>query len=96
MQEQIESIIYKAIDEINEISNLNIKKNIDAELYGKNSNLDSLGLVNLIVGVEEGINNTFNVNISLADEKAMSQKNSPFRNVSSLTAYIQFMLEQEN
>jgi acyl carrier protein len=57
-------------------------------LFGKGSDLDSLGLVNFIVSVEENINNRFDVSISIVDEKAMSQKNSPFKSVDSLAEYI--------
>ncbi len=56
-------------------------------LMGKSSGLDSLGLVNLIVDVEGRLLDDFDVEITLADERAMSQKHSPFRTVGSLAAY---------
>lgn len=59
----------------------------DAPLFGADAPLDSLGLVNLILLVEERIATQFGTPISLADERALSQERSPFRNVKSLTAY---------
>jgi acyl carrier protein len=57
-------------------------------LYGKNGILDSLGLVQLIADIEEDIYNITGKQITIADEKAMSLKISPFRSVASLTDYI--------
>lgn len=66
-------------------------------LFGKGGKIDSLELVNLIVLVEGTIFDAYDVQISLADERAISQKNSPFRTVQSLSEYIFTLLkEQEN
>jgi D-alanine--poly(phosphoribitol) ligase subunit 2 len=81
-------IIYQSIEEINRQERIEIPKNPQSQLFGRGSRLDSLGLVNLIVSVEEKINDKFGISISLADEKAMSQKNSPFLSVDSLAEYI--------
>ena len=56
-------------------------------LFGQDGILDSLGLVSLVVAVEQGIEEKFGVSVSLADEKAMSQRNSPYRTVGSLAEY---------
>ena len=59
--------------------------------------MDSLGLVNLIVSVEQNIEDDFDVSITIADERAMSQKHSPFRTVGTLADYIEILLkEKEN
>jgi acyl carrier protein len=50
--------------------------------------LDSLGLVTLILNIEDKLSEKFGLNITLADDRAMSQKNSPFRSTESLTEYI--------
>ena len=44
-----------------------------------------MALVNLIADIEEALAEKFDASIALADEKAMSAKNSPYRNVDSLT-----------
>ena len=83
-------IVYNVIDEINfELSSeKKIQKSLDAVLYGGNNNLDSLGLVDLVVLVEQKIEDVLNTIIDLTDDRAMSQKQSPFRTIGSLVNYI--------
>jgi D-alanine--poly(phosphoribitol) ligase subunit 2 len=68
---------------------------VDAPLFGQNGFLDSINLVSLIVAVEQGIEDRYAVAISLADEKAFSQKKSPFRSVEALAAYATELVEAE-
>jgi len=93
-KEEIIEIIFNSIDEINEQNETHLVKNEKTKLFGRDSDLDSLGLVNLIVSVEENINERLNVSISIVDEKAMSQKNSPFKSVETLTDYLIQLLNQ--
>ena len=53
-------------------------------LYGIGGSLDSMALVNLIADIEDVILEKFSISISLADEKAMSARHSPYRSVASL------------
>lgn len=97
MKEKIEKIVKEAVGQYvsdNGISNL---KSLDSDtvLFGSNSVIDSIGLVTIIVEVEQRIFDNFNITISLADEKAMSQKNSPFKTIESLSDYINKMLNKE-
>jgi D-alanine--poly(phosphoribitol) ligase subunit 2 len=96
MKEKITKIIYDALDEIksNDSDMPAIEKSPDTALYGRNSKLDSLGLVNLIVAVERDLEDEFEVEITLANEKAMAQKESPFRTVESFVVYIEMMLKE--
>jgi acyl carrier protein len=55
--------------------------------------LDSLGLVNLITLIEETIEDEFDVTVTLADDKAMSRKTSPFRTLNHLLEYVGELLE---
>jgi acyl carrier protein len=59
----------------------------DAPIFGPDSSLDSLGLVGLLLDVEEGLQ-AIGCDVVLSDERAVSQKRSPFRNVQSLVAYV--------
>lgn len=59
----------------------------DTVLFGKDGALDSMGLVTLIIAVEQAIEDRFDTSIGLADEKAMSQAKSPYRSVGSLADY---------
>ena len=95
--ENIEKIVFSTIDALNQELNKEdrLKKSLETRLFGGNSNLDSLGLINLIVAVEQNIEDEFDVTITLADERAMSQENSPFRTVGSLADYIELLLEEK-
>jgi acyl carrier protein len=66
----------------------------DTQLFGRGSRLDSLGLVNLIVLVEEKAADTFGKSVTIADERAMSQKSSPFRTVRTLSEYLFGLLKE--
>lgn len=57
-------------------------------LIGSTSPFDSMDLVQIIVGVEDRLNETYNYEIILTDEKAMSRSTSPFINVTTLTNFI--------
>lgn len=94
--EKIENIILESLKEYNkelEKEELNNPTN-KTKLYGEESVLDSIGLVYLITDIEERISDEFKIDIVLADEKAMSQKTSPFRDVETLKNYIQNLLEE--
>jgi len=88
--------IYAAIDEVNDQlpKGRQLEKTPNAKLFDSEGVLDSLGLVNLIVAVEEQIESRLNTTVTLADEKAISQRNSPFRTVSTLVEYIQKQTQQ--
>jgi hypothetical protein len=60
----------------------------DTALYGPGGALTSLGLVALILDVEEAVNARTGSGLVLADERAMSQRRSPFRDVRSLADYV--------
>lgn len=95
MQEKIQNIIYSALQNLSdELEKPELKNpTLQTKIYGEGGNLDSLALVSFITDVEELITKEFNQNIILADEKAMSLRNSPFRDVASLTFYIQGLLK---
>ncbi len=65
-------------------------------LFGKEGVLDSMGLVTLIVAVEQAIEDKYDRSAGLADEKAMSQARSPYRSVASLAEYAVQELENDS
>ena len=95
--DKIDKIIFKAVDEINiQLSNnKQLTKSSKTVLYGKNGQLDSLGLVNLIIIIEQNIEDEFDKNIIIADERAMSQKHSPFRTIDTLATYLNMILNEK-
>lgn len=96
MQEKIEYQIIECLKELNEeLENESLDNPTkETKLYGGSGALDSLALVSFITDLEERISDEFEKDIVLADEKAMSQKTSPFRNIESLTLYIEKLLAE--
>lgn len=97
MREKISKIVLASIEEFNTIYEQNIPVELKggAPLYGREGVLDSLGLVSLIVMIEQAIEDDMEVSLILADEKAMSQKTSPFLKVDLLVDYIYRLINEE-
>lgn len=57
-------------------------------LIGRAAVLDSMGLVTLIVEVEQRLEADYDLVVVLADDRAMSQTRSPFLSVGSLADYV--------
>lgn len=95
MEDKIEKIIIETLKELNEeLENETFENpNSKTKLYGTNGAMDSLALVSFIADLEDKISDEFEKDIILADEKAMSAKTSPFRNVESLSSYIKELLQ---
>ena len=94
MKERLVSIITDVATELNqELKNLiRVELGENAPLYGREGSLDSLGLVNLVIAVEQAIEDELGVTVTLADEKALSQKSSPFRTIGSLAQYAESLI----
>ena len=92
---QVLELILNSVREIGEDQEKDtlLNPNEDTRLFGEN--LDSMGIVFLIADLESKISETFNLQIVLADERAMSQKTSPFRNVKTLVKYIHMLITEE-
>jgi acyl carrier protein len=56
----------------------------DTTLFGGDAGVDSLSLVRLVAAIERAAQVQFGKNIVLADERAMSMRNSPFRTPGAL------------
>ena len=89
-RESVLRSIFETIDEINETlpDEQRLEKSVDTRLFGRQGRLDSLGLVNFIVLLEQRIADDFDMAVTLADEKAISRARSPFRSVENLADYV--------
>ena len=67
----------------------------EVKLLGSRSICDSLELVSFLVSMEESVSDEFDMQISLMNDRAMSQERSPFRNLDVLIRYL-VELVQEN
>jgi hypothetical protein len=64
-----------------------------APIFGNASPLDSLGLVALLIEIEERLADR-GMTITLANERAMSRARSPFRDVPTLLTYLEELVAQ--
>lgn len=87
---QAVSIIYDALKEVLDQAGATPPAQLteDTVIVGKDAVLDSLGVVSLIVEVEQALDAKHNVAVTLASDKAMSAKNSPFRTVGVLADHV--------
>ena len=92
---KITKLVFDAVTTINDQVDEDLKLNLarDTVLFGEESKLDSIGLVNLIVTVEQNIEDEFDISLTLADEEAMSQEQSPFRSIGALIDYVTKLLK---
>jgi len=95
MTDRLIETIVRVAREVVERESVDLRDELgpDTPLFGRRGVFDSLGLVSLILGVEEAIADDYGVSVSLADERAMSQSSSPYRTIRSLADYAAGMLE---
>ena len=89
-QEFILEMIYSIIDEHNDLNpdDLKLEKSLETSLFGSESNLDSLGLLNFLVEVESIIKKNIDQDICVINELLFLDENNPYDNVETLSEYI--------
>lgn len=98
MNKQIVTLIKQCIENLPRDNGEEGFENVTAQssLFGKDGLLDSIGLVSLVVAVEHAIEDEFGIVLSLADERALSRRNSPYRTIASLADYAAELIQAEN
>lgn len=96
-QETIFNIIKKSLSVLlDECAIPYTEINYNTPIYGTREGINSFRLVRLIVDLEESFETELGVSITIADEKMLSRKNSPFATVQSLTHYLSELVESHN
>lgn len=97
LYKELVSLIIVQAEELNEglKIQIDVAAGENAALFGESGVLKSIELVNLIVAVEQAVEDKFDVFLTLADEKAMSEKKSPFRTIRALAAYIEKRMQED-
>ena len=97
IKKEVTKVVYKAVDEINQLlpQDKKVKKSLETVLLGKSAALDSLGLVNLIVEIEQGIQENFNSSINLADQRSFAGQKTPLQNINALIEYLSYYIINE-
>src|SRR5882757_8288726 len=57
-------------------------------IVGPEAVIDSIGVVSLIVDIEQRLEMEHEISVTLANDRAMSQRNSPFRTAAVLADHI--------
>lgn len=97
-KEKILNCIYKALDEVNEqlSDDQQLEKTPETVLLGNSGKLESIDLVNILVATEDYLEEEFSMPISITDEKAVSEKNSPFTTIETLSDFISDLLKENS
>jgi acyl carrier protein len=93
-RDQIKSLLTECIHEYAQQSGHSVSVDDGTRLVGPNAVLDSLGLVMVVTDFEARLNESFETELVLASEKAMSLANSPFRSVTTLSDYAEGLLRE--
>lgn len=96
-RQKIIDVVFRAIEEVNQQlpRKQRLEKSIKTVLYGQSGELDSFGLVNIILATEQKIEEDFGIAISLADDEEISQDEFPFNTVETFADYISRLMEKK-
>ena len=97
MREKIDLVLFEIVDIINKQlkAKNRLEKSLNTPLIGKNSKLDSLGIVNLIITTEIKIEEAFNISITLTEDmEFMFSQNGPLRTLGTLADFIDKQLKK--
>jgi acyl carrier protein len=97
MKEKIVNLLFEQAKETgNELLNDELlNPTLNTKLYGSKGNLDSMNLVIFISEIESKASELFGKDIVIVNEKAMSQRSSPFHTIQTLADYIEKILNEE-
>lgn len=97
VNERVLQAVYNAVDEYNGMcpDDMQLAKSLDTGVVGGDGNLDSVGIVSLIVAVEGAVEDEFGATIALADENAASPEKTPFKTIATLVDHVTRLLETE-
>ena len=97
MRDNYVTLILRSVEDINESlgQKLPVELKEACSLFGDEGRLDSISLVSLIVNIEQRIEDVLDTSIVLANEKAMSRRNSPFLTVGTLADFCEELIKEE-
>lgn len=87
-------IVFDVIDEMNHAlpEQEGLNKSPSTVLSGPGGSLDSLGLVDLVMRIQEAILDERGVAVAVANEDVLSSDEGPFRTVRSLIQHVEGLL----
>jgi len=91
VRQTVERVIDAMNDEFPEGKRLS--KSPSAVLFGPEGSLDSLGLVDLVMRIQEAILDEYGLAVAVANEDVLVSGGGPFRTVETLTDHVADVLE---
>jgi hypothetical protein len=90
-RDQALRLVYDAIDVVNRQlpSSRRLAKSPETIIVGPSGSLDSLGLINFVITLEERASDVLDAPVELLDSTALLEDDSPFRTVGTLTRFLQ-------
>ena len=97
LQDKVRNILLEGIDLVNEEREPDnmVGKNNAEPLFGSKSKLGSLGLVNLLLHVEETIEDEFGVQLPLTDDTDLFSSDGPLENLNRFVQHITRTLHEQ-
>lgn len=94
-RDAILSIVLRVVEQANlaRVNSQRLEVSPTAPLFGPPSPLDSLGLVSLLIDIEEAFEGAGHP-VTLSDERALSQTRSPFRDIPALVSYLETLTRE--
>jgi len=95
--EKAMQVVMEAIDELNGQlpKEEKLKKSPDTVLFDSGGGVDSLGLVSLLTTIEQKIEETYGITVTLLEDIDILENDNPFKTVMSLADYIASVLEKK-
>jgi len=92
----VTDVLFRAVDELNMTLPPErwLSKELDTPLMGAGG-LDSLGIVNLIVSLEEHVEMTFGVSVNLADQRTPRDGANPLDSLGALGDHMESLLREQ-
>lgn len=96
-RQRVVDAVFSAVDALNaqRRDKPPLEKDLGTVLYGTGSAVDSLGLIELVVVVEEQVERDLGLSITLVDDRALSQETSPFSTLGTLVDYVHLLGEEQ-
>lgn len=86
---EVENVVVEVVRDIcNERGIESPTLDCDTILIGSEALVDSVGLVTIVMEIEERLSEDFAVEVSLTSDKAMSRERSPLRTIGSIRDYV--------
>jgi acyl carrier protein len=90
-REQALQLVYDAIDVVNQQlpASRRLAKSTETIIVGPSGALDSLGIVNFVITLEERAGGVLRAPVALFDGTTLIDENSPFRTVDTLARFLE-------